>query len=296
VIDALKRRLAEGGIVVIDGGTGTELEARGVPMHGSVWSALAVLDHEDVVRAVHEDYIRAGAEVIIANTFTANRLALEPAGFGEQVAEINRRAVEAAQQARAHAAARDVLIAGSLTPHNAHGVPHPQPDRRTVLACFREQVEVQAEAGVDLFALEMVPSAWYGTAAVQAAAASGLPLWLGLTIPGVPGRDEPLADLVRSLVGPGVMAVTVMHTPVAAIAAAVEEIRGVWPGVVGAYAHHGSWVPPNWIFDEISPEDYAAAALGWAARGVQLIGGCCGIRPAHLELLSQRLPRRAPSG
>jgi S-methylmethionine-dependent homocysteine/selenocysteine methylase len=63
---------------------------------------------------------------------------------------------------------------------------------------------------------------------------------------------------------------------------------------VGAYAHHGSWVPPNWIFDEISPEDYAAAALGWAARSVQLIGGCCGIRPAHIELLSQRLPRRTP--
>src|SRR5438477_11502362 len=128
MLESLMRRLAEGEVVLIDGGTGTELEARGVPMNGAVWCGVAVLNHRDGVRDVHEDYIRAGAEVIIANTFPSNRLALGPAGFGDQVVEINRRAVQAAREARDNAAERPVLIAGSLSPHSADGIPDPQPD------------------------------------------------------------------------------------------------------------------------------------------------------------------------
>ena len=89
-VERLRERLAAGAVVLLDGGTGTELEARGVPMHGEVWSALAAVDHPEILLAVHEDYVRASAEIVIANTFAANRLALEPAGLGERVAEINR--------------------------------------------------------------------------------------------------------------------------------------------------------------------------------------------------------------
>jgi S-methylmethionine-dependent homocysteine/selenocysteine methylase len=293
MIDDFTRRLDAGEVILIDGGTGTELEARGVPMNGAAWCGVAVLDHQDVVRGVHEDYIRAGAEVVIANTFPSNRLSLEPAGFGDRVEEINRRAVETALQARENAADRPVLVAGSLSPHSAEGVPDPQPDADTVLAAFREQVAVQADAGVDLFALEMIPDAFYGRAATQAAIESGLPVWLGTTAWSGEGGWEHggrLADLVAELVQPGVMAVNAMHTDVADIGPAVAQIREAWDGVIGAYAHHGGWEPPNWIFYDITPEAYAAAALEWVAQGAQIIGGCCGIRPAHIELLRERLP------
>ncbi|UGS35621.1 homocysteine S-methyltransferase family protein [Capillimicrobium parvum] len=299
MVEQFEQRLAAGEVVLIDGGTGTELEARGVPMNGSVWCGVAVLDHQDVVRGVHEDYIRAGAEVIVANTFPSNRLALEPAGFGDRVAEINRRAVETARQARENAADRAVLVAGSLSPHSAEGIPDPQPGADTVLAAFREQVAIQAEAGVDLFALEMIPDAFYGRAATQAALESGLPVWLGMTSWSGDGgwqHEDGLGNLVAALARPGVMAVNAMHTDVEQIAPAVEEIRQHWDGVLGAYAHHGGWEPPNWIFHDISPEDYAQAALGWVQQGVQIIGGCCGIRPAHIALLRERLPARIPAG
>lgn len=292
MIDEFNRRLAAGEVILIDGGTGTELEARGVPMNGAVWCGVAVLDHQDVVRGVHEDYIRAGAEVVTANTFPSNRLALEPAGFGDQVAEINRRAVETARQARDNAADRPVLVAGSLSPHSAEGLPDPQPDPDTVLAAFREQVAIQAEAGVDLFALEMIPDAYYGRPAAQAAAESGLPVWLGMTAWSGEGgweHHQDLGSLVAELVQPGVMAVNAMHTDVADIAPALTQIRERWDGIIGAYAHHGGWEPPNWIFYDISPEAYADAALGWVAQGAQIIGGCCGIRPAHIALLRERL-------
>lgn len=297
--EQLARRLADGDVILIDGGTGTELEARGVPMNGAVWCGVAVLDHQDVVRETHEAYIRAGAEVITANTFPSNRLALEPAGFGDRVAEINRRAVETARQARDEAAERPVLIAGSLSPHDAEGIPREQPSPERVLECFREQVAVQAEAGVDLFALEMIPDAYYGVPAAQAAVESGLPVWLGMTAWSGEGGWEhggSLGDLVAQLVRPGVMAVNAMHTDVEDIAPALDEIVSRWDGPIGAYAHHGDWTPPNWIFKDITPEQYAEAALSWVDRGAQLIGGCCGIRPQHIALLRERLPTHVPRG
>ena len=77
VVEELSRRLAGGEVVVIDGGMGTELQARGVPMDDEAWSGVANLTHDHVVREIHEDYIRAGADVIIANTYAAARLPLE---------------------------------------------------------------------------------------------------------------------------------------------------------------------------------------------------------------------------
>ena len=100
----------DGAVVVIDGGMGTELEKSGVPMDGKLWSGRAVLSHPGAVRQAHEDYITAGAEVIITNTFAAARHMLEPGGLGDQVKDINLNAVKLAQQARDRAAKKpDVL-------------------------------------------------------------------------------------------------------------------------------------------------------------------------------------------
>jgi S-methylmethionine-dependent homocysteine/selenocysteine methylase len=295
MIEAFRRRLADGEVVLLDGGTGTELEARGVPMDGAVWSGLAVLEHADVVRAVHEDYIRAGAEIIIANTFAANRLALEPAGLGDRVEEINRLGVRAAVEAREHAAERPVLVAGSLTPLGTEITPDPGADREHVLACFREQVAVQAQAGADLFAIEMVPTALHGAAAAQAAREAGLPVLLGVSTAWSDGDAAPLEGLVAALAGPGVLAVAAMHTEIAEIGAALDAIERGWPGTLGAYPHHGGWEPPHWVFEEIGPERFAQAARGWVERGAQIVGGCCGIGPAHIARLRDELPSHVPA-
>ena len=87
------------------------------------------------------------------------------------------------------------------------------------------------------------------------------------------------------------MAVNTMHTDVERIVPAVEEIRRQWDGVLGAYAHHGGWEPPHWIFHDISPEDYAQAALGWVAQVVQIIGACLR-HPACGHQVAARAPAR----
>src|SRR4051812_18536533 len=106
--------LATDGVVVLDGGMGTELEARGARMDHEAWSGLANVEHPELVREIHEDYIRAGADVVIANTFPTNRAALAAAGCGDRFEEVNRAGVEAALSARERAG-RPVAVAGSMS-------------------------------------------------------------------------------------------------------------------------------------------------------------------------------------
>ena len=95
----LQERLERGDVVILDGAMGTELQQRGVPMDGTAWSATAMATHSDTVRAVHKDYLRAGAEVLITNSFATSRHILTPVGLGDRVKELNRRSVELAREA-----------------------------------------------------------------------------------------------------------------------------------------------------------------------------------------------------
>ena len=92
-LEAIVRNLEAGKIIVIDGATGTELERRGAAMHDKAWCAMATLTDPELLRGVHEDYIRAGALVITANTFSTNRSMLKPAGLESHFEELIRRAV-----------------------------------------------------------------------------------------------------------------------------------------------------------------------------------------------------------
>jgi S-methylmethionine-dependent homocysteine/selenocysteine methylase len=302
-------RLADGDVVVIDGGTGSQLQAEGVPMDAQTWTGRANLEQREVVRRVHEDFIRAGAEVIIANTFAASRAALEPAGLGDRVAEANRNAVAAALAARETAAGgRAVAVAGSMSvfcPVVMHGRDQDgstAADRFPSLADFREQAGLLAEAGVDLIALELMEAPGYGRAALQAAAETGLPVWLGFSAvrleDGTLGADPALGDgdsfaeLVSSLADPALAAITVMHAKPDVVVEAMDIVAARFAGPIGVYAESGSWESPRWVFDGLSPEQYLQEAIAWVDHGAQLIGGCCGIGPEHIKVLADRLPRR----
>ena len=300
VTDLLAGRLAAGEVVIIDGGMGTQLQAEGVPMDEAAWCALANLEQPGVVQRLHEAYIRAGAQVIIANTFAASRAVLEPAGLGGRVAEANVRAVAAALAARQAAADGPVVVAGSMSsfcPAMMAAAGDPPADQRFPgLADFREQAGLLAGAGADLIALEMIGARGYGHAALQAATETGLPVWLGITATrradgslGTPpelGDADGFEDLLAALASPALAAVTVMHSVPEVIPDAIEIIRRYFAGPIGAYAETGSWAPPNWVFDGLTPSQYLRHALIWTERGAQLIGGCCGTGPAHIQALS----------
>lgn len=309
MLDSFRTRLADGEVLILDGGIGTELTARGVAMDVEAWVGPAVVDQYAVVREMHEDYIRAGADVITTNTFATSRQALTAAGLGDRFVEINRRSAQAAREARDRVADRPVLIAGPLFPgfHSANPdtrLPDPPPDRATLTGWLREQADAMAEGGVDVFVLEMIPTAFWAQAALDAIAQTGRPAWLGLsyTPPTAQRRriaiGDILADLLAAPPSAEMMALTVMHTEVEHVDGALDEVQPMWDGLLGVYPHHGRWHPtrdvPEFEPLPIASSELVEAANGWVRRGAQIIGGCCGITPEHIRALKEELPRRVP--
>jgi len=302
-MSALQQRLDGEEVVILDGAMGTELERRGVPMDDAAWSAAALLTHPDTVREVHEDYVRAGAEVIITNTFSTARHVLEPAGMGERFRELNARAVALAKEARA-VSDETIFIAGSISTFTARYDYSYEPRAERARANYREQAEILAESGVDVIALEMMRDLEQTTYALEAAATTGLPVWIGFSCK---TTDEgaivlwdggyTLAEALERIPTSGVSLVSIMHTLTEDTPPALREVTGRWSGLVGAYPHSGEFIMPNWQFtDMISPENFAAEAQRWQDAGARLIGGCCGIGPEHIRLLKERLPvRTTPS-
>lgn len=303
----IEQRLAKGEVIVLDGAMGTELQRRGVPMDKVAWSAAAIASHPDVIREIHEDYIRAGAGVTIANTFGAARHVLAQASLGERVVELNRRAIELAKEARDRAAnGREVAIAGSMSSFTAENSGDKQVMPDVAFASYREQAEAFAEAGADLIVLEMMQDVAYTVYALDAALATGLPVWVGFSCRMADDgktvlffredMDSPLADAVEKVMAAGGSLAGIMHSDVEVTAPGLEVLRAHWSGPMAAYPHSGRFIMPDWQFvDIISPEDYLAEARKWVDMGAQVVGGCCGIGPDHIRLLAEQLPKHLPS-
>ncbi len=295
VVEQWHACLDRGEVLLLDGGTGTELERRGVPMDSAAWCGTAALDHQDAIRAVHEEYIRAGADAIITNTFATHRPMLEAAGLGGKVDVIVRRAVDAALDARERAGCPGVLVAGSLSTMAAGNVRGAYPGPDVEGAAYREQCQLLAAAGVDLIALEMMQVPERAALAFHAARETGLPVWLGVSarkdretgaITAFNWPDIRFESLLDALIPLGPSIVNVMHTEIGAVPEAVAMVQERFEGPVGVYPESGYFTMPNWNFvDVIDPEQLLEHARSWVEAGVSIVGGCCGLGPEHIRAL-----------
>jgi len=297
----MQRRLDAGDVILLDGGTGTELQRRGARMDPGAWCGPASLESGDILERVHRDYIDAGADVITANTYASSRLMLEPAGYDERFAEINRAAVDAAHRARETSRRSDVLIGGSLS-HMAPFVPDSaQPDSgrapsATAMAqAFAELAGFLRDGGCDLILLEMMYYPERMRFAFEAALATGLPVWAGFSarrgddgrlLSFAPERDVPFEELVGILADYDVAAAGVMHTRSDLVGEGLDIVRRHFGGPTLAYPDCGHFRMPEWQFEEtISPGDFLRYASDWVADGTQIVGGCCGLSPEHIDAL-----------
>jgi homocysteine S-methyltransferase len=303
MIAAIETLLVAGRTVLLDGGTGTDIQRRGAPMHSQVWCAEANLTHPEVVEAVHADYIRAGADIITANTFATSPLLFSAIGRASALKRIDRIAVEIASEARKRQGAeRRVAIAGSFSTMRPmrQGSDRIDLERSWSEAEARKLMQAKAEslaeAGVDLILMEMMRDGDYALWATQAAVATGLPVWLGISIEqdetgrltGMGRADWSYEHILDRLLDAGARVVSLMHTLARDIDSALPMLQARWRGPIGIYPEAGHFEMPNWQFDaSMTPEAFVEHGKRWRRAGAIVLGGCCGIGPDHIRALAE---------
>ena len=291
--DRLMARLATGECILTDGATGTEAERRGIPQLENAWNGGGALSHPDIIRQIHFDYLAAGAEVVISNSFATHLHALEDAGEGHRFEDYNRRAVELAVEARDVSANRDAIVGAGISYWSWTGNP---PSAAQIWHAARQQAEIMGAAGADVIMLEMMVDLPNLEIMLDAVGDLGLPVWAGLTCrPDETGLmalrgGGSLDEAVRLFDRHGVDLVNIMHTEVEHISASVARMTELWTAPIGVYAHSSTEINKQWVFDDvISPVAYCDLATAWKDQGVSLIGGCCGITTAHITEMKNRL-------
>jgi S-methylmethionine-dependent homocysteine/selenocysteine methylase len=297
--EKLERILNSGGTIILDGGTGTDIQRRGAPMSGETWCAEVNRTHPEIVEAVHRDYISAGAHVITANTFATGALSFNAHGRDADLLELDRLAVAIAKKA---AAGTDVTIAGSVSTMRPVIPGSDRTDKQRewpeaeARRLFRAKVENLKAAGVDFLIMEMMRDGDYSIWACEAAIATGLPVWIGISVErgkdgklrGFGREDQLFEDFGPRLAGLKPAAICIMHTSPNDTDEAIALLKTFWQGAMGAYPESGYFKMPDWQFiDVIPPNLLVAKAKAWKEMGVSILGGCCGIGPEHIKALSK---------
>jgi homocysteine S-methyltransferase len=280
--------------VLADGAMGTVLEARGVFANRS-YDELNLSDPNLIV-AVHEEYLLAGAEILETNTFGANRFRLSRHGLGAKVAEINAAGVRLAREAvgrMKEKQAGGAWVAGAVGPLGVRLEPLGKTGLDEARAAFAEQIGALKKSGVDLLIVETMPALNEAREALEAAKAVAPELAV-LVMVTVDDEGECLdgssaAQAAAWLTEWGADAVGVnCSTGPATVLTAIEEMRAATNLPLGAMPNAGM---PRAVEGRniylCSPEYMASFARKAIAAGAQMVGGCCGTTPNHIRAMRQ---------
>ena len=288
--EAFRKQLLSGAILVVDGATGSNLQARGLARGAA--SESWVLERPEEILQLHRDFISAGADILLTSTFGGTALRLEGSGLSERAAEINQRAVELARQA---AAESSVYVAGSIGPLGQLLQPFGPLSEDVARNAYMDQARWLTEAGVDLIVIETQFDLNEATIAVMAVhSVSDLPLVCSLsydrgtrTMMGITPRQAADALGKLSIDAIGINCGRSLEDNLAAL----KELRQATSLPI--------WFKPNAglpsVDDQgnsvytVTPEAMGSQVPAWLAAGAQFIGGCCGTSPAHLHRIAQAI-------
>ncbi len=278
--------------LVADGAMGTMLHARGIGFD-KCFDELN-LTNPIAVAEIHREYIEAGAELIITNTFSANRYKLTKHGLQDDVVEINHAGVELAKRI-VSASFKDVLIAGDVGPLGVRIAPYGRVKLEEARAAFAEQIKALAEAGADLIVIETMSDIYEIQEAIKAAKETcSLPVVASVTFT----RDDRtlLGDSPAKVAhriaeaGADVIGVNCSGGP-SQLLRILKQMRQAVP--TGKF-----WVKPNagWpeqvsgrIMYPADAEYFGDYALSFREAGANIVGGCCGTTPQHIASMKKAL-------
>ncbi len=283
-------------VTILDGGMGQELLARSGAKPTPLWSAQVMLDHPEIVEAVHRDYVEAGADVITLNTYSATPERLARDANVDLLEPLHATAIKVAKNAKKEA---PVKFAGCISPLFGSYHPEMAPDYETCLATYRRVVALQKEAA-DLFLCETLSSVKEVKSAVTAAKESGKPVWCSMSVSESDGSilrsGESLEEGVAAAVKAGADAVLLNCSPPEAITQGLKILaKSGLP--FGAYANGftkaddlelGGTVDVLEARTDLDPKAYADFCQKWVDMGATIIGGCCEVGPAHIAELKRR--------
>ena len=288
-MNPLLKKLLARGPVIADGATGTQLQARGLAPGEcpDSWN----LSHATAVEEVARAHVEAGSEIILTNTFRANRQALAGHGLAEKTEEINRRGVEIARRVAAGQAA----VFGSMGP-SGKMLMTGEVGEEELSSAFEEQAHLLADAGVEGFALETLSDLVEAKLALAAARRTGLPVVVSMVFDSGKEKD-------RTMMG---------VTP----EKAAEELTAAGADVIGSNCgrtiqnfiplcrrlHSATdrpiWIKPNaglpgWVEGRLvyptTPEQFAGAIPALVEAGASFVGGCCGTTPEFIRAIKDQL-------
>ncbi|MHA2252098.1 MAG: homocysteine S-methyltransferase family protein, partial [Candidatus Kariarchaeaceae archaeon] len=166
--------------LILDGPMGTEIDRRGGDTTLPLWSARALVEDPNMIRDIHIDYLKAGADIITTNTFRTQKRTLKRAGIGEKAEALTNLAAELAAEAR-KIENKDALIAGSISPLEDCYSPQLVPSNDILSEEHRLMAKWLAQNEIDIFLIETMNTTREAIAAVEAARTYDLPIWLSLT-------------------------------------------------------------------------------------------------------------------
>jgi 5-methyltetrahydrofolate--homocysteine methyltransferase len=290
--ESIRQVILSGERLVADGATGTNYQIRGLERGQAPEQWL--YEQPEKVTQLHRDFVQAGANIILTNTFGGTAMRLGDTGWSVDAAELNKRAVELA---RAAIRGERVWVAGSIGPSGALLEPLGALAREDAIEQFRAQAQALAEGGVDLIIIETQFDLGEATAAFEGVrAATDLPVIVSFSF-----------DMgTNTMMGLKAAQVAKEVSALGADLVGVNCGRSLEENLINLQEMRGAtdlpiWMKPNAglprmtdddvaIYD-VTPEIMGEAAEKWLDAGAQIIGGCCGTSPEHLREIAKAVER-----
>lgn len=282
------KELVKNGPVILDGATGSNLQNAGMPV--GVCPEQWILEHPQTMIDLQRAYVEAGTQILLAPTFTANRIKLEEYGLADKLVEMNQQLVAISKEA----AGGKALVAGDITMTGQQLYPMGELQFEELVDIYKEQVKVVADAGVDLFIIETMMSLQETRAAVLAIRETcDLPIMASMTYNedgrSLYGTDPVTAVVTLQSLGADAVGMNCSTGPEEML----EPIRQTVE-----YAYVPVLAKPNAGLPELedgvtvyktTPEEFAEVGAKLIEEGVSIIGGCCGTTPAHIKALADKV-------
>ena len=302
--ESLLHALKSQRVVVMDGAMGTELDKLGTRISSKDWVASTIGAAKDL-KAIHDAYASAGAEIHIANTFASSKHTLESVGLEHAFEKINREAVSICKEAVKGNKDVKSWIAGSISTYVLGGDRSGLPKRSILYNNSKEQAELLLDEGCDMLVLETLHDLETSLTLISAASTTGLPISIGLTVisdengqPILIGAETSedrkrlalrniLPQIIEAIPFDYPWILTIMHSTIRDTDRSIKIFGEMWDGMVGVYPNQGLWDKNfGWQHSSIcKPKEFVEHAKSWTNEGASFIGGCCGFGPDHIKAL-----------